>query len=80
MVATSLPLWLHAAISRNDPAAIDKAFHSWEPLIELPFTRESRDAPIEDFGRIVDCIDVRYSCSAYRGGRRVSPFCAGSRS
>jgi len=79
VVATSLPLRLRAAISRNDPAAIDKEFHSWEPLIELPFTRESRDATIEDFGRIVNHIDVRSSCSACRGGRRASPFRAGSR-
>ena len=69
VVATSLPLRLRAAISRNDPAAIDKEFHSWEPLIEMPFTRGSRDATIENFGRIVNRIDVRYSCSVYRNWR-----------
>jgi hypothetical protein len=57
VVATSLPMKLRAAISRNDPAAIDKEFQAWEPLINLPFTRESRDATIENFGRVVDCIE-----------------------
>lgn len=57
VVATSLPLKLRAAINRNDPAAIDKEYQGWEPLIDLPLTRESRDKTIEDFGRVVDCIE-----------------------
>jgi hypothetical protein len=57
VISTSLPMKLRSAISKNDRAAIEKEFLSWEPLIGLPFTRESREATIEDFGRVVDCIE-----------------------
>lgn len=67
-VSTSLPMKLRSAISRNDRAAVEKEFQSWEPLIGLPFTRESGEAMIEDLGRSVgervsqNC-DISYSCS-----------------
>jgi hypothetical protein len=32
---------------------------AWQPLIRMPFTRESRDATIEDFGSVVDAIEER---------------------
>lgn len=58
VVSTGLPARLRAAISAGDEEATRREFEAWEPLIRLPFTRESRDATIEDFGRIVDCIEV----------------------
>ena len=57
VIATSIPLKLRGAISRNDPAATNREFQAWEPLIGLPYTRESREATVEDFGRVVDCIE-----------------------
>lgn len=57
VISTGIPLKLRNAISANDQAAIDKEFRSWEPLIPLPFARESREATIQDFGRVVDEIE-----------------------
>jgi len=57
IVSTGLPAGLRAAMSAGDEAATAKEFEVWKPLIRLPFTRESRDATIEDFGRVVDCIE-----------------------
>jgi hypothetical protein len=57
IVSTNLPVRLRAAIIRNDLIAIEKEYRTWEPLIPLPFTRETRDATINDFGRVVDCIE-----------------------
>jgi hypothetical protein len=57
VISTGIPVKLRNAISADDQAAIDKEFRSWEPLIPLPFTRESRDATIRDFGRVVDSIE-----------------------
>jgi hypothetical protein len=54
VIATSIPLKLRGAISRSDPAATDREFQAWEPLIGLPYTRESRD---------------RYSCPSYQSWR-----------
>lgn len=57
IVSTSLPARLRSAMSAGDEAAVEKELDSWEPLIRLPFTRESRDATIEDFGSVVDAIE-----------------------
>lgn len=57
VIATSIPLKMRGAISRNDPAAIEREYRTWEPLIGLPFTRESREATVKDFGRVVDSIE-----------------------
>jgi hypothetical protein len=57
VVSTALPVRLKAAMSAGDDDAIAHEMEAWEPLIRLPFTRESRDATIEDFGRVVDSIE-----------------------
>jgi hypothetical protein len=57
VVATSLPERLRSAISAGDDRAIARELEAWEPLIRLPFTPESRDATIQDFGRVVDSIE-----------------------
>ena len=57
IISTSLPTRLRDAMNSGDEAAVSKELASWEPLIPLPFTRESRDATIGDFGRVVDCIE-----------------------
>ncbi|HUW42363.1 MAG TPA: PD-(D/E)XK nuclease family protein [Rectinemataceae bacterium] len=57
IISTSLPTRLKDAMNAGDSAAIARELSSWEPLIPLPFSRESRDATIADFGRVVDCIE-----------------------
>lgn len=57
IVSTGLPVRLRDAMSAGDQAAIEKELKIWEPLIPLPFSRESRDATLVDFGRVVDCIE-----------------------
>lgn len=57
IISTGLPIRLRAAMSAGDQMAIEKELRAWEPLIPLTFSRESRDATIADFGRVVDCIE-----------------------
>lgn len=57
VISTALPARLRAAIGSGSEDVIERELADWQPLIRMPFTRESRDGTIEDFGRVVDAIE-----------------------
>lgn len=57
VISTGLPARLRQAMASGDEAAMERELEAWEPLIRLPFTRASRDATVEAFGRVVDRIE-----------------------
>jgi PD-(D/E)XK nuclease superfamily len=57
IIATRLPPELREALKRAEPAAIDAAIQSWEPVVDLPFNENEVARTIEDFGRCVDAIE-----------------------
>lgn len=59
IIATSHPIGLREAISREDEKRIEKELLNWEPLIDIPFNQESVEQTIEEFGAVVDAIESR---------------------
>jgi hypothetical protein len=57
VISTALPARLRGAIRAGEESAIERELAAWQPLLRMPFTRESRDATVEDFGRVVDKIE-----------------------
>lgn len=57
IIATRLPPELREALRAGDPAAINTAMASWNPVVDLPFDDQEIARTIEDFGRCVDAIE-----------------------
>lgn len=57
IIATRLPPELREALRARDPAAIDAAMASWNPVVELPFDENEVERTVEDFGRCIDAIE-----------------------
>lgn len=57
IISTNLPISLKSAIRENNADKIDREFNKWEPIIEIPITEKQVQETIDDFGRVVDCIE-----------------------
>jgi len=59
IIAMSYPNSVRDAIAANDDKLIIKELENWHPLIDIPFSQESVQETIRQFGEVVDAIESR---------------------
>jgi CRISPR/Cas system-associated exonuclease Cas4 (RecB family) len=57
IISTSLPDNVKTALSQNDAAALERAFKSWDPVIEINYEHERVERTIDEFAKVVDKIE-----------------------
>ena len=57
VISTALPINLRQAIQFQDENRIDVELEKWEPVIDMPYAEDRVDSTIEDFAKVVDCIE-----------------------
>ncbi|MCX5745736.1 MAG: hypothetical protein NT062_24945, partial [Proteobacteria bacterium] len=57
LVATKPPRALKHALSSGDPRRIKRALDDWEPVIAIDIDQTVVEDVMDDFGRVVDCIE-----------------------
>jgi hypothetical protein len=57
IISTALPDNVKTALSLDDEQALDRAFASWEPIIEINYAHEKVEQTIAEFAQVVDKIE-----------------------
>jgi hypothetical protein len=57
IISTAYPKTLRDAIHAGDLERIEKAIQEWDPVIDMPFSQESVERTVKDFGEVVDEIE-----------------------
>jgi hypothetical protein len=57
VIATPLPKKLTWALRENNLESINLCLSDWKPVYEFDYCEEQRDETLEEFGKVVDCIE-----------------------
>ena len=57
LIASNPPRLLRRALELDDDAAFTRELERWDPIVELPVSRDTVDEVVRDFGEVVDAIE-----------------------